>query len=31
MKDDLQRYTEQGYLVIEDKKNDEDTPVENNE
>ena len=29
--DDLQRYTEQGYRVIEDKKNDEDTPVENNE
>lgn len=28
--DDLQRYTKQGYLVIEDK-NDEDTPVENNE
>ncbi len=28
--DDLQRYTEQGYRVIEDK-NDEDTPVENNE
>ena len=28
---DLQRYTEQGYRVIEDKKNDEDTPVENNE
>ena len=29
--DDLQRYTEQGYLVIEDKKNDEDTPAESNE
>lgn len=29
--DDLQRYTEQGYRVIEDKKNDEDTPVENAE
>lgn len=29
--DDLQRYTKQGYLVIEDKKNDADTPVENNE
>ena len=29
--DDLQRYTKQGYRVIEDKKNDEDTPVENNE
>lgn len=28
--DDLQRYTEQGYRVIEDK-NDEDTPVENAE
>lgn len=28
--DDLQRYTKQGYRVIEDK-NDEDTPVENNE
>ena len=28
--DDLQRYTEKGYRVIEDK-NDEDTPVENNE
>lgn len=25
--DDLQRYTEQGYRVIEDKKNDEDTPA----
>ncbi|WP_270396218.1 Rho termination factor N-terminal domain-containing protein [Catenibacterium mitsuokai] len=29
--DDLQRYTDQGYRVIENKKNDEDTPVENNE
>lgn len=29
--DDLQRYKEQGYRVIEDKNNDEDTPVENNE
>lgn len=28
--DDLKRYTEQGYRVIKDK-NDEDTPVENNE
>lgn len=28
--DDLQRYTEQGYRVIKDK-NDEDTPIENNE
>lgn len=29
--DDLQRYLDQEYRVIEDKKNDEDTPVENNE
>lgn len=29
--DDLQRYAEQGYRVIENKKNDEDTPAEDNE
>ncbi len=29
--DDLQRYLEQEYHVIENKKNDEDTPAEDNE
>ena len=29
--DDLQRYLDQEYRVIENKKNDEDTPAENNE
>lgn len=29
--DDLQRYLDQGYHVIENKKNDEDTPAEGNE
>ena len=29
--DDLQRYLEQGYRVIQNKKNDEDTPAESNE
>lgn len=29
--DDLQRYLDQEYHVIENKKNDEDTSVENNE
>lgn len=29
--DDLQRYLDQEYHVIENKKNDEDTPAESNE
>ena len=29
--DDLQRYLDQEYRLIENKKNDEDTPAENNE
>lgn len=29
--DDLQRYLDQEYHVIENKKNDEDTPAEDNE
>lgn len=29
--DDLQRYLKQEYHVIENKKNDEDTPAEDNE
>ena len=29
--DDLQRYLDQEYHVIENKKNDEDTPIESNE
>lgn len=29
--DDLQRYLDQGYHIIENKKNDEDTPAEDNE
>ena len=29
--DDLQHYLDQGYHVIENKKNDEDTPAEGNE